>query len=126
MAASIESRVPFMDYRIVEFANQLPTAYKLRGGIGKAIVKDAARALLPSEIVDRPKSGFGVPLERWFRSNQGMGERIRALPEQADPYLFDLAALRRVITEHRSNMHDHSELLWTALNLHVWRETFHC
>ena len=89
-------------------------------------MKDAARALLPSEIVDRPKSGFGVPLERWFRSNQGMGERIRALPEQADPYLFDLAALRRVITEHRSNMHDHTELLWTALNLHVWRETFHC
>src|SRR5262249_22716572 len=57
MAASIESRVPFMDYRIVEFANRLPTAYKLRGGTGKAIVKDLARTVLPSEIVDRRKSG---------------------------------------------------------------------
>lgn len=126
MAASIESRVPFMDYRIVEFANRLPTAYKLRGGVGKAIVKDVARTLLPAEIVDRRKSGFGVPLERWFRSNEGMGARIVAFPDQADPDLFDREALRRIVREHRSSTHDHSELLWTALNLHVWRETFHC
>lgn len=126
MAASIESRVPFMDYRIVEFANRLPTAYKLRGGVGKAIVKDVARALLPAEIVDRRKSGFGVPLDRWFRSNEGMGARILTFPDQADPDLFDRVALRRMVTEHRSSTHDHSELLWTALNLHVWRETFHC
>lgn len=126
MAASIESRVPFMDYRIVEFANRLPTAYKLKGGVGKAIVKDVARTLLPPDIVDRRKSGFGVPLERWFRSNEGMGERIMALPEQADAGLFDRAALRRIVEEHRSGAHDHSELLWTVLNLHVWKETFHC
>ncbi|MDP1946756.1 MAG: asparagine synthase (glutamine-hydrolyzing) [Nitrospirota bacterium] len=126
MAASIESRVPFMDYRIVEFANRLPTAYKLRGGVGKAIVKDVARTFLPAEIVDRRKSGFGVPLDRWFRSNEGMGARIVAFPDQADPDLFDRVALRRIVTEHRSSTHDHSELLWTALNLHVWRETFHC
>lgn len=126
MAASIESRVPFMDYRIVEFANRLPTAYKLRGGVGKAIVKDVARTLLPAEIVDRRKSGFGVPLDRWFRSSEGMGARILAFPGQADPDLFDRGALRRIVTEHRSSTHDHSELLWTALNLHVWRETFHC
>lgn len=126
MAASIESRVPFMDYRIVELANRLPSGYKLRGGMGKAIVKDVARSLLPPEIVDRRKSGFGVPLERWFRSNEGMGERIVALPEQADNALFDRAALRRIVGEHRSGARDHSELLWTALNLHTWRETFRC
>jgi asparagine synthase (glutamine-hydrolysing) len=126
MAASIESRVPFMDYRIVELANRLPTAYKLMRGVGKAIVKDVARELLPPEIVDRRKSGFGVPLEHWFRSNKGMGERIVAFPQEADSDLFDRAALRRIVEEHRSGMHDHSELLWTALNLHVWRETFHC
>lgn len=126
MAASIESRVPFMDYRIVEFANRLPAAYKLRGGTGKAIVKDVARAFLPAETVDRRKSGFGVPLDRWFRSNQGMGERILALPEQATTEVFDRVALRRLVQEHRVGTHDHSELLWTVLNFQQWKETFHC
>ena len=126
MAASIESRVPFMDYRIVEFANRLPAAYKLRGGTGKAIVKDVARAFLPAETVDRRKSGFGVPLDRWFRSNQGMGERILALPEQATTEVFDRVALRRLVHEHRVGTHDHSELLWTVLNFQQWKETFHC
>ncbi|MBY0246081.1 MAG: asparagine synthase (glutamine-hydrolyzing) [Nitrospiraceae bacterium] len=126
MAASIESRVPFMDYRIVEFANRLPAAYKLRGGTGKAIVKDVARAFLPVETVDRRKSGFGVPLDRWFRSNLGMGERIAALPEQAASDLFDGKALRRLVEEHRAGTHDHSELLWTVLNFQTWKQTFHC
>lgn len=126
MAASIESRVPFMDYRIVEFANRLPSAYKVKGGSSKAIVKDVARRFLPAEIVDRRKSGFGVPLDRWFRSDKGMGERILALPEQAASEVFDRAALRRIVSEHRSGAQDHSELLWTVLNFQVWKETFHC
>ncbi|HSN04211.1 MAG TPA: asparagine synthase (glutamine-hydrolyzing) [Nitrospira sp.] len=126
MAASIESRVPFMDYRIVEFANRLPSVYKLRGGTGKAIVKDVARAFLPAETVNRRKSGFGVPLDRWFRSNKGMGERVAALPEQAVSDLFDRGALRRLVEEHRAGRHDHSELLWTVLNFQTWKEAFHC
>ncbi|MFN3682209.1 MAG: asparagine synthetase B family protein, partial [Nitrospira sp.] len=126
MAASIESRVPFMDYRIVEFANRLPSAYKLRNGRGKAIVKDVARAFLPAETVDRRKSGFGVPLDRWFRSDMGMGERIRQLPDQVDPALFDRKMLHRMVKEHRSGTHDHSEILWTVLNVQTWKETFHC
>ena len=126
MAASIESRVPFMDYRIVEFANQLPSSLKLSGGTGKAIVKDFARTLLPAEIVDRRKSGFGVPLARWFRSSQGLGERLDALPQMRGADVFDNGVLNRLITEHRSGGHDHSELLWTALNLATWREAFNC
>jgi asparagine synthase (glutamine-hydrolysing) len=126
MAASIESRVPFMDYRIVEFANRLPSEYKVRRGSGKAIVKDVARAYLPTEIVDRRKSGFGVPLARWFRASDGLGARLAALPENRYADLFDRAALRRTIDEHRSGARDHAELLWTALNLVTWRETFKC
>ncbi|MCS6896848.1 MAG: asparagine synthase (glutamine-hydrolyzing), partial [Nitrospira sp.] len=126
MAASIESRVPFMDYRIVEFANRLPTSFKLRGRTGKALVKDVARAFLPPETVDRRKSGFGVPLDRWFRSNIGMGERVRQLPDAAEPSLFDRKVLRRLVEEHRAGTHDHSEVLWTVLNIQTWKETFHC
>ena len=126
MAASIESRVPFMDYRIVEFANRLPTAVKVRRGSGKAVVKEVARAVLPAEIVDRRKSGFGVPLARWFRADDGLGAQIQALPESAAADVFDRAVLRRMVAEHRSGAQDHSELLWTALNLSTWRETFRC
>lgn len=126
MAAGIESRVPFMDYRIIEFANRLPTGYKLRQGSGKAVVKDIARTLLPSEIVDRRKSGFGVPLGRWFRSGDGMGERIAGLASSPGAEGFDRKVLGRLVQDHRSGAHDHSEILWTALNLSTWRETFHC
>jgi asparagine synthase (glutamine-hydrolysing) len=126
MAASIESRVPFMDYRLVEFANRLPSALKVAGGTGKALVKDFARTLLPAEIVDQRKSGFGVPLARWFRAADGLGARLRELPSMPGADLFDQAALTALIAEHRGGTHDHSELLWTALNLATWRETFAC
>ena len=126
MAASIESRVPFMDYRVVEFANRLPTACKIRGGSGKAVVKALARTLLPAEIVDRKKSGFGVPLAEWLRSDQGLGRRLLELPGHPAATMFDAGVLRRLIDEHRSAVHDHSELLWTALNICMWREVFHC
>jgi asparagine synthase (glutamine-hydrolysing) len=126
MAASIESRVPFMDYRLVEFANSLPSEYKLRSGSGKAIVKDVARDYLPAEIVDRRKSGFGVPLARWFRESSGLGERIRALPDSSAADWLDRTELRRLVTAHRDGGADHSEFLWTALNVATWRETFGC
>jgi len=126
MAASIESRVPFLDYRIVEFANQLPTAYKIRRGSGKAIVKDIARQLLPVTIVTRRKSGFGVPLGRWFRTSEGLGERLRALAEDAPRDLFDRAVLRQLIEEHRFEKADHSELLWTVMNVCLWQDAFKC
>jgi asparagine synthase (glutamine-hydrolysing) len=126
MAAAIESRVPFMDYRIVEFANRLPTAHKIRNGTGKSIVKDVARGVLPEAVVDRRKSGFGVPLARWFRSDEGLGEQIMALPDSRSADVFDRAVLRRVIAEHRQGRQDHSELLWTALNLATWRDVFKC
>jgi len=126
MAASIESRVPFMDYRVVEFANRLPLACKIRGGSGKAVVKALARTVLPASIVDRRKSGFGVPLAQWLRADDGLGQALVDLPNHPAAEMFDGGVLRRVIGEHRSGAHDHSELLWTALNLSVWREVFHC
>jgi asparagine synthase (glutamine-hydrolysing) len=126
MAAAIESRVPFMDYRLVELANRLPSEYKVRRGSGKAVVKDFARRLLPATVVDRRKSGFGVPLSRWFRAGDGLGDRIQALPESPSADVFDRSVLNRLIAEHRSGAVDHSELLWTVLNLCAWRDAFRC
>jgi asparagine synthase (glutamine-hydrolysing) len=126
MAASIESRVPFMDYRMVELANRLPADCKIRGGVGKAVVKAFARTLLPAAIVDRRKSGFGVPLGRWFKAKDGLGERLAALPETAAADMFDRPVLRQMIQDHKAGTRDHSELLWTVLNLSTWREAFKC
>lgn len=123
MAAAIESRVPFLDHRVVEFANRLPASFKLHGGTGKAIVKEIARDYLPHAVIDRRKSGFGVPLAHWFRQNTGMGERIAALADRPGVDDFcDPGVLRQLIAGHRSGARDHSELLWTALNLQTWRE----
>lgn len=126
MAAGIESRVPFMDYRIVELANRMPTACKIVRGSGKAPVKAFARTLLPAEIVDRRKSGFGVPLRDWFRSSKGLGDRLQALASAGCDDICDRQGLRRMVDEHRSGACDHSELLWTMMNLATWRETFRC
>lgn len=126
MAASIESRVPFMDYRLVEFANGLPDTCKVQGRSGKTLVKAFARKHLPPSIVDRRKSGFGVPLARWMRADAGLGARIQALPDQQGSAGLDRSTLRSLVSEHRSGSHDHSELLWTALNLTLWREAFRC
>lgn len=126
MAASIESRVPFMDYRLVEFANQLPRGCKVRGQSGKILVKDVARDYLPAEIVDRRKSGFGVPLAQWFRASTGLGARIQAMAEGPGCEPFDRRVVRQMVDEHRQGTHDHSELLWTVLNVHLWRSAFRC
>lgn len=126
MAASIESRVPFMDYRVVEFANRVPATLKLNRATGKAIVKAVAREFLPSEIVDRRKSGFGVPLDRWCRADEGVGERILALPQDPAAGWLDRRLLSRLVSDHRSRVREHSELLWAALNLCTWRVTFRC
>src|SRR5690606_32569028 len=68
MAASLELRPPFLDYPLAELAFRLPSDVKRRDGTGKWVVKEIARRHLPAEIVDRPKSGFKVPLDAWFRA----------------------------------------------------------
>ena len=67
MAASVESRVPFLDHKLVEFTARLPRDMKLRGSTTKWILREAMKGILPAEILDRPKMGFPVPIGGWFR-----------------------------------------------------------
>jgi asparagine synthase (glutamine-hydrolysing) len=75
MAVGVEGRVPFLDHRLVELALSIPTAVLTRGGALKAVLKRAVRGVVPPEVIDRPKRGFGVPLEDWLRA--GLGARVR-------------------------------------------------
>lgn len=125
MAASIESRVPILDYRVVEFANSLPDKFKQTGSQTKMILKKLAERHLPHEVVHRRKSGFGVPLPQWLRSSTGLGKL--ALDVLTDDRFREVGAdlgVRALLTEHREGRADHSEFLWTALNFVLWKDRF--
>ena len=118
MAASLESRVPFLDHRLIEWAAQLPPDVKLRGGSGKALVKLAAERVLPREITHARKRGFLVPLARWLRErgSEAFGEYM---PDAADGVVSS-GYVRRLLNEHQAGR-DHTARLWRVLAFQVWR-----
>ena len=120
MAASIESRVPFLDYRIVEFANALPLSCKQRFLTGKHIIKKIAERYLPSEVVYRKKSGFGVPIAKWMMAKIGLGPLLGDLVESCPIEFFDKSRISRLYSAHRQGREDHSEALWSYLNFMIW------
>ena len=125
MGASIEARVPFLDYRVAEFANALPSSCRTRAFRGKELVKRVALKYLPEEVVYRRKSGFGVPLASWLRDMDGLGGLARRIFNVgAGEGVIDQKRLGELWSEHRDGTADHSELLWTAMNLLIWRERF--
>ena len=118
MAASIESRVPFLDHHLIEWAAQLPPNVKLRGGAGKALVRTAAERVLPRTITHARKRGFLVPLARWLRER---GDDVFAeyLPEPGDG-LLSSSYVQTLLAEHRAGR-DHTARLWRVLAFQVWR-----
>jgi asparagine synthase (glutamine-hydrolysing) len=121
MAASIESRVPFLDYRIVEFANNLPVRFKTRRFQTKAILKQVARKFLPASVVDRRKSGFGVPLKSWLGDPRGLGRYVDELQDDRVMARYvNREKAAELIAQHKAGHADHSEFLWTAINFMIW------
>ncbi len=125
MATSIESRVPFLDHVLVEFAATLPPRWKLSGLTTKRILREAARGLLPREILERPKMGFPVPLGRWLRGPWGDTVRDVLLDRRArERGLTAPAAVERLLADHRAGRADATDALWSLLNLELWYRTF--
>jgi asparagine synthase (glutamine-hydrolysing) len=125
MAASIESRVPFLDHPLVEFASSLPQRLKLRGWTTKYVLREAMRGRLPDEILSRKKMGFPVPVGAWFRGEFGhllddyvLGDRARQRG------LFDAAAVERLVQAHRTGSEKHDERLWMLVNWEMWQRMF--
>jgi asparagine synthase (glutamine-hydrolysing) len=120
MSVSLEARVPLLDHHVVEFAMALPSRLKQRDGVGKWVLREAIRDLVPARVLAHPKQGFGVPLGRWFREE--IGHRLDALLEQGAriaPYV-DRATVERMVREHRARRRDHSHLLWRLVALELW------
>lgn len=125
MGASVEARVPFLDYRLVEFANSLPAKIRIKGFNSKMLVKMVAEDYLPKEVIYRRKSGFGVPLANWFRDDKALGGIMNDEINQGDyaEYL-DKNSLQTMFREHQSGHADNSEILWTTLNFLMWKRVY--
>jgi len=125
MAYSLEARVPLLDHRVVEFAARLPMSLKVRGGVTKYLLRKVLCRHVPKAWIDRPKMGFGIPVNRWLRNELRPllaeylnGERVRRegflRPEGVD----------RVVREHLSGRRDHQYRLWALLMFAMWRERY--
>lgn len=125
MAASIESRVPFLDHRVVEFAAQIPARYKTKGFNGKRTLKEGVEDLLPPEIVHRKKVGFSTPLAAWLRGPQLDSVQSILLDHRAsERRLFNTEVVGKLLDEHRAGRADHAERIWRLLNLELWQRIF--
>jgi len=121
MAASIESRVPFLDHVLVEFATRIPRQMQLRGLSGKNILKKAVEDLLPHSILYRPKLGFPTPWSGWLQGPRlDSIERLLLEPRSLDRGYFRPEAIRRLFEEHRSKHRDNYDRIWRLLNLELW------
>ncbi len=125
MAASIESRVPFLDHAFVEHVAAMPARFKLRGWRTKAVLREALRDRVPGAILRRRKMGFPVPVGRWFRGpGRRLVEDLVLGPRALRRGLFEPAALRRLVGEHRAGAREHGDRLWLLMNLEVWQRVF--
>lgn len=125
MAASIESRVPFLDHGLVEHVAAIPGRYKVRGWRTKAVLREALRDVVPREILTRRKMGFPVPVARWLRGPfwpvvEEFVLGARALRRG----LFEPLALRQLAQEHRRGAAEHGDRLWLLVNLEIWQRIF--
>jgi asparagine synthase (glutamine-hydrolysing) len=125
MAASIESRVPFLDHKLVEFSAGLPERMKLRGATTKYILRESMKGLLPEAILSRPKMGFPVPVGSWFRGEfRGVIHEYVLGERAASRGIFDSVFVRSLVRQHQEFGEDHSERLWALVNFEIWQRQF--
>ncbi|MEJ7576973.1 MAG: asparagine synthase (glutamine-hydrolyzing) [Pyrinomonadaceae bacterium] len=125
MAVSLEARVPLLDHKLIEFVTRIPASLKMKGRETKHIFKEAVRGLVPDEILDRPKQGFGVPIQHWI--NEQLRGRIRetltAARARGRGYV-ESRYVNLMLHEHERGRRDHSAQLWTLFMLELWQHAF--
>ena len=125
MANGLEVRCPFLDHEFVEFAATIPSSLKRDGSGGKLILKRAVKNLLPAAIMNKPKTGFGLPIARWFRHELAPLLRATLLDETSVRRgLFEPRLLYKMVNEHLEGSRDWSNRLWAFLFLELWFREF--
>lgn len=126
MASSVEVRVPFLDRELAEWtAQNVPPSLKLRNGTTKHIFREAMRPLLPPEVLEQKKAGFGAPADYWLAHDlREMTDDLLSESNLRGRGLFEPTAVRALVDEHRSGRHDWSLQIWQFLTLELWLRTF--
>jgi asparagine synthase (glutamine-hydrolysing) len=125
MAASIESRVPFLDHEFFEFAAAIPDHLKIRGANQKYVLKRAVEDLLPREIIYRKKMGFPTPLRQWLLAPEsGPLYTMLSAPDGFAASFLDLGEIGSILDRHRSGAEDATDRIWRLLNLQIWFDVF--
>jgi asparagine synthase (glutamine-hydrolysing) len=125
MAVSLEVRAPFLDPRVAEFAAGIPLEYKLKGSKGKYILKKAVEPLLPKEILQRPKKGFGIPIAEWLKQRLNPLMHDLLAPDRLkNQGLFDPEFVQKLIKEHETDAASHHKQLWTLVVFQLWFDNF--
>ena len=124
MAVALETRVPFLDHRVAEFAARIPLDLKIRRGRGKHIVRELLYGLVPRELIDRPKAGFGVPVGAWIKGPlRGWAEDLLDPAMLREQGWFDPGIVRSRWRQHLSGQRDSAPALWAILMFQSWLES---
>ncbi len=125
MANSLELRSPFLDHEFIQFAARIPSSLKRQGMNGKILLKEAVSDILPNDVLNKPKTGFGVPLAQWFRNELRDMLRGTLLDDRAEKRnLFNHAVVHRMVDEQISGRRDWSNRLWALMYLELWFREF--
>ncbi|MHA7881222.1 MAG: asparagine synthase (glutamine-hydrolyzing) [Saccharospirillum sp.] len=125
MANALELRSPLLDYRVIEFANRLPSELKFHRGDKKRVLREALEPLLPPHILNRRKMGFSTPLAHWLRTElKPLAEHYLLDSAEGLPQLFDPKAIHQLWQQHQISLFDHSALLWSLLMFELWWQNY--
>jgi asparagine synthase (glutamine-hydrolysing) len=125
MAHGLEGRSPLLDHHLMEFAASLPSGLKMNGAIKKYILKEAVKPLLPKEIIERPKMGFGVPLDHWFRHElKDLAYDVLLSDSLRQRGYFHEHVIRRLLDEHTRGVRSWHYQLWNLLMFESWHRMF--
>jgi asparagine synthase (glutamine-hydrolysing) len=125
MAASIEARMPFMDHELAAFVSGLPDDLRVHGRTTKWLLREAMKRLLPAEILERPKVGFRVPVNEWFRGpmKSYLYDHLTGAESRTAGY-YRRSVLERILADHVNGRQNHEKLLWCLVNLELWHREY--
>ncbi|MCQ0955694.1 asparagine synthase C-terminal domain-containing protein, partial [Bacillus cereus] len=123
MANSLELRVPFLDKEVFDVASKIPTEFKIANGTTKAILREAARGIVPDHVLDRKKLGFPVPIRHWLKDEMH-DWAINIINESKTEHLIDKQYVLNLLEAHCADKGDYSRKIWTVLAFMVWHQIY--